>query len=74
MVRLLEIWGHSIMVMDSVFPDGPVVQIKRVGVRMLHEEEGTDDNSSSSNSEVNTAYNSSDDVPVAKAEIASLNL
>ncbi|XP_052301341.1 disease resistance protein RUN1 [Populus trichocarpa] len=72
--HLLEIWGHSIMVMDSVFPDGPVVQIKRVGVRMLHEEEGTDDNSSSSNSEVNTAYNSSDDVPVAKAEIASLNL
>jgi hypothetical protein len=45
MVKLLEIWGHSIMVMDSVFPDGPVVQIKRVGVRMLHEEEGTDDNS-----------------------------
>ena len=45
----------------SVFTDDhPVVQIKRVGVQMLHEEEGTDDNSSSSNSEVNTAHNSSD--------------
>ena len=44
----------------SVFPDDPAVQIKRVGVRMLREEEGTDDNSSSSNSEVNTAHNSSD--------------
>ncbi|XP_061984185.1 uncharacterized protein LOC133703585 [Populus nigra] len=33
----------------SVFTDDPVVQIKRVGVRMLHEEEGTDDDSSSSN-------------------------
>ncbi|KAI5570206.1 hypothetical protein POPTR_011G012201v4 [Populus trichocarpa] len=44
--------------------DDPVVQIKRVGVRMLHEEEGTDDDSSSSNT--------SDDVHVAaKAEIAS---
>jgi hypothetical protein len=48
----------------SVFADDPVVQIKRVGVRMLHEEEGTDDDSSSSNT--------SDDVHVAaKAEIAS---
>uniref|UniRef100_A0A2K1R7W1 TMV resistance protein N n=1 Tax=Populus trichocarpa TaxID=3694 RepID=A0A2K1R7W1_POPTR len=33
----------------SVFTDDPVVQMKRVGVRMLHEEEGTDDDSSSSN-------------------------
>jgi len=41
----------------SVFADDPVVQIKRVGVRMLHEEEGTDDDSSSSNT--------SDDVHVA---------
>ena len=35
---------HLLMVMNSVFPDDPAVQIKRVGVRMLHEEEGTDDN------------------------------
>ncbi|KAJ6978634.1 hypothetical protein NC653_026923 [Populus alba x Populus x berolinensis] len=34
----------------SVFTDDLVAQIKRVGVRMLHEEEGTDDDSSSSNS------------------------
>ena len=27
----------------SVFTDDPVVQMKRVGVRILHEEEGTDD-------------------------------
>ena len=48
----------------SVFTDDLVAQIKRVGVRMLHEEEGTDDDSSSSNS--------SDDVHVAaKAEITS---
>ena len=46
-----------------MFTDDPVVQIKRVGVRMLHEEEGTDDDSSSSNT--------SDDVHVTKAEIAS---
>jgi hypothetical protein len=38
----------------SVFTDDPVV------VRMLHEEEGTNDNRSSSNSEVNTAHNNSD--------------
>ena len=37
-----------------VFTDDPVV------VRMLHEEEGTNDNRSSSNSEVNTAHNNSD--------------
>jgi hypothetical protein len=36
----------------SVFTDDPVVQIKRVGVRMLHEEEGTDDDRSSSNTSV----------------------
>jgi hypothetical protein len=36
---------------------------QRVGVRMLHEEEGIDDDSSSSNT--------SDDVHVTKAEIAS---
>jgi hypothetical protein len=36
----------------AVFTDDPVVQIKRVGVRMLHEEEGTDDDRSSSNTSV----------------------
>ncbi|KAJ6871838.1 disease resistance protein RPP2B-like [Populus alba x Populus x berolinensis] len=62
----------------SVFTNNPCVQIKRVGVRMLHEEEGIDDNIqsnneviSSSNSEVITTHSSGDDEHVAKAEIAS---
>jgi len=62
----------------SMFTNNPCVQIKRVGVRMLHEEEGNDDNIqsnneviSSSNSEVITTHSSGDDVHVAKAEIAS---
>jgi hypothetical protein len=70
----------------SVFTDDPVVQIKRVDVQMLLEEEGNDDgnihssneaikshSSSSSNCEVIPAHTSSgdDDGYVAKAEVAS---
>ncbi|KAF9672064.1 hypothetical protein SADUNF_Sadunf11G0001700 [Salix dunnii] len=65
---------------NKVFTDDPVVQIKRVDVQMLHEEEGSihssnevieSHTSSSSNCEVIPSHSRSDDAYVAKAEVAS---
>ena len=46
-------------------------QIKAIGVRWLHEEEGKDDDFIQSKDEVINAHNSSDDAHAAKVEIAS---
>jgi hypothetical protein len=60
----------------SVLPHHPAIQIRTIGVRWLHEEEGKDDDIQSKDEVIN-AHNSSDDddddddAHVAKVEIAS---
>jgi len=57
----------------SVLPHDPAIQIRRIGVRWLHEEEGNDDDIQSKDEVIN-ARNSSDDdddAHVAKIQIAS---
>uniref|UniRef100_A0A2K1YE84 Uncharacterized protein n=1 Tax=Populus trichocarpa TaxID=3694 RepID=A0A2K1YE84_POPTR len=59
----------------SVLPHDLAIQVKAIGVRWLHEEEGKDDDFIQSKDEVINAHNSSDDdddaAHVAKVEIAS---
>ncbi|KAJ6978678.1 TMV resistance protein N isoform X2 [Populus alba x Populus x berolinensis] len=54
----------------SVLGHDPIIQVRTIGVRWLHEEEGKDD-FIQSRDEVINANNSSDDAHAAKVEIAS---
>ncbi|KAJ6885474.1 TMV resistance protein N-like [Populus alba x Populus x berolinensis] len=60
----------------SVRPHDPCIQVRTIGIRWLHEEEGKDDDFIQSKDEVINAHNSSDEddddaAHVAKVEIAS---
>ncbi|XP_034910625.1 disease resistance protein RPV1-like [Populus alba] len=60
----------------SVRPHGPIIQVRTIGTRWLHEEEGKDDDDIQAKDEVINAHNSSDDddddaAHVARVEIAS---
>ncbi|KAJ6885430.1 TMV resistance protein N [Populus alba x Populus x berolinensis] len=54
----------------SVRPHDAAIQVRTIGIRWLHEEEGKDDDIQSKDEVIN-AHNSSDDAHAAKVEIAS---
>ena len=68
-LRHCKLGGDDVSI--SVRPLDPAIQIRRIGVRWLHEEEGKDDDDIQSKDEVINAHNSSDDAHAAKVEIAS---
>ena len=55
----------------SVLPHSPTIQVRTIGIRWLHQEEGKDDDDIQSKDEVINAHNSSDDAHAVKVEIAS---
>ena len=59
----------------SVLPHSPTIQVRTIGIRWLHQEEGKDDDDIEAKDEVINAHNSSDDdddaAHVAEVEIAS---